>query len=167
MFSVIKANDIHRSSLINSIMQYRTTNPDIPALKWGREHESVARNDYVAKVHRNFETALSGLVIDPTLPYLPDGISSCDCCGTRLLEIKCPYKYKDVSPVCNVALSDSKFFLQKDVKGTVALSKKHNYYTQVQGQLLITHQKCCDFVCWTNAECLSKPFMLMKNFKRN
>ena len=74
-------------------MQYCPVNPCIPALRWGREHEDIARQQYVTSTkdqHCNFSVRMSGLVIKPGLPYLgvsPDGIISCDCCGKGVLEI--------------------------------------------------------------------------------
>ena len=143
------------TSIVKSVMQYSKVNPNVAALKWGREHEPAARRQYsslMKKNHRNFETSLSGLMIDPSLPYLgatPDGISKCDCCGQRIVEIKCPYKYRLVSPDSDSALSDPKFCLKLDERKQVSLSKKHQYYIQVQGQLLVSKQKQCDFICWT------------------
>ena len=60
------------SSIIKSIMQYSVVNEDLPPLKWGRDNESVARDDYVREMersHTNFKCSLSGLVIDPLLSY--------------------------------------------------------------------------------------------------
>ena len=34
--------------------------------------------------------------------------------------------------------------------GEVRLSRTHNYYSQVQGQLEVCDKQYCDFVCWTN-----------------
>ena len=144
-------------------MQYSTVNPNIPALQWGREHESIARQQYTTFMkqrHRNFETSLSGLMIDPTLPYLgatPDGLSSCDCCGQRIVEIKCPYKYRNMSPKSECALSDPLFYLKLDDKKQIILSREHQYYTQIQGQLLVSKQKQCDFVCWTTEDMFIEP----------
>ena len=44
--------------------------------------------------HDNFQIELSGFVINPDFPYIgatPDGMVSCDCCGSGIVEIKCPY----------------------------------------------------------------------------
>ena len=71
---------------------------------------------------------------------------SCKCCGEGLLEIKCPYKYREQDPTTMV---DSKFCLQPDVRGDVRLSQKHDYYLQVQGQLAICNKEYCDFICLT------------------
>ena len=83
-------------SIVRTIMQYTQLNSYLPALTWGREKESVAREEYVSQLkysHTNFESRIPGLIINPGYPYMaatPDGISSCECCGQRLLEIKCP-----------------------------------------------------------------------------
>ena len=49
-------------------------------------------------MHDSFEVKESGLVIDAGIPCLgatPDRIALCNCHGKGVLEIKCPYKYKD------------------------------------------------------------------------
>ena len=40
----------------------------------------------------------------------PDGIVSCECCGSGVVEIKCPYSCKDKSFL--EATADSMFFLE-------------------------------------------------------
>lgn len=61
-----------------------------------------------------------------------------------LVEIKCPYKYKQSHPH-NVV--DSKFCLEH-VNGQIHLKKTHQYYLQIQEQLAICEMEYCDFVCW-------------------
>uniref|UniRef100_A0A1X7VXI9 YqaJ viral recombinase domain-containing protein n=1 Tax=Amphimedon queenslandica TaxID=400682 RepID=A0A1X7VXI9_AMPQE len=44
-------------SLVKSIMQYDTVNPNIPALKWGKDNEDIARQQYSSMMeqsHTNF-----------------------------------------------------------------------------------------------------------------
>ena len=142
-------------SIVKSIMQYYKVSPNIPALKWGREHEDDARVAYIQHmkcVHHNIQVRHSGLIINPLYPYLgasPDGVVCCDCCETGLLEVKCPYKYRNESPTSAGSLSDHSYCLKEDESGTVCLSHSHQYYDQVQGQLAICKSKYCDFVCWT------------------
>lgn len=65
------------------------------------------------KSHANFTVQSSGLVINPSYPYIgasPDGVVDCQCCGQGQLEIKCPFKYRDVSPTSDEALIDSTIF---------------------------------------------------------
>lgn len=93
-----------------------------------------------------------GLVIDPKYPFLgasPDGMVCCSCCGKGVLEIKCPFKYRDYSPTDDPALSDSNYCLKRSPNGTIHLSSKHKYYYQVQGQIALCNAVYCDFVCWT------------------
>ncbi|CAG2243755.1 unnamed protein product [Mytilus edulis] len=49
--------------------------------------------------HGNFEMKDIGLVLNSKFPYLgasPDEIANCDCCGEICIEIKCPYRKRDV-----------------------------------------------------------------------
>ena len=91
-------------SLVKSIMQYTSVNPNIPSLKWGRLNEVSAKQEYVQLMksdHQNFSLPDNGLVISKNYPNLgasPDGIIDCSCCGSGIIEVKCPYKYRDVNP---------------------------------------------------------------------
>ncbi|KAL5496322.1 hypothetical protein EMCRGX_G012581 [Ephydatia muelleri] len=85
---------------VKSVLQYSQLSSTGPALEWGCLNEENARQQYYALAstqHINFQLQLSGLHIDTQHPYLgatPDGIVSCDCCGTGFLEIECPFTYK-------------------------------------------------------------------------
>lgn len=73
-------------------------------------------------------------------PYLaasPDGITN----NRTLVEVKCPYtgRHDSIQP------SDRFPFLTEDMK----LSKIHNYYAQVQGQMFICDMASCDLVVYT------------------
>ena len=120
----------------------------IPAIKWGIDNEENARQEYIAHMsscHQNFCCELSGLVVNPLYPHLgasPDGVISCSCCGTGLLEIKCPYNGRNAHPD-NLRSSKMSFL------NSQGLVKTHKYYTQVQGQLLVCEKQFCDFVVWT------------------
>ena len=118
----------------------------IPSIKWGIDKEDVARQAYIKEMssHQNFTCKKAGLVINPLYPHLgasPDGFISCICCGDGLVEIKCPFSIKDGDP--NI-LGNKLMFLNEH-----GLSMSHKYYTQVQGQLLVTGKSYCDFVVWT------------------
>lgn len=126
------------------------------AVEWGREHEKVAVDSYLLKV-REFHPPLTyqetGLVIREALPHLgasPDGLVYCPHCIPYhgLIEVKCPYSFKDVHPK-EAGLSDS-FFCFLDENKNLRLKKNHAYYYQVQGQMAITKRKWCHFIVWTN-----------------
>ena len=93
------------------------------------------------------KTFPSGCVTNTDCPFLgcsPDG-SEEDAFG--LIEIKCPYKHRAVTPetACHGA---SQFHLK--LKDDFPMLKKcHKYYAQVQGQMGITGAKWCDFVTYT------------------
>lgn len=87
----------------------------------------------------------AGLVISHTWPFLassPDEFISCDCCGSGLLEIKCPLKQRGKSILS--AVSKKGFCLElKD--GSVSLRKSHPFYWQVQTQLFLCNAEFADF----------------------
>ena len=125
-------------------------------LQWGSQHESVARERYVKfmkkKGHKRLTVMERGLVVQSDLPYLgasPDGFVYCPGCREyqRLLEIKCPYKWRLLTP--RVAAQDKKFFCYINSKGKVKLKKTSIYYYQIQGLMALCKLKICDFVIWT------------------
>ena len=149
---------VYPTSIVKKIMQYYSSTENVTALKWGREKEDCARDVYISGIkssHENFIISQCGLVIDPQNPFLgasPDGMVCCTCCGKGALEIKCPFKYRDLSPTDNQALSDPQYFLKKNTNGDIYLSSNHKYYYQVQGQIALCDVAYCDFVCWTGID---------------
>lgn len=79
--------------------------------------------------HECFSLQSAGLQVSTKFPYLgalPDGIISCSCCGTGLLEIKCPYKYRN----CDIkSISDSDFYLQLNQSGQWELDTQHDIFS--------------------------------------
>ena len=124
------------TTIVKGIMQYSSPNPSIPALNWGRIHEVNAFQEYTSYMssHDTVVVHKSGLVINPKYPYIgasPDGVVSCMCCGDGLLEIKCPFKYRDKSPTDEEALNDKNYCLVRNDHGDIHLSPTHAYYDQV------------------------------------
>ena len=105
-------------------------------------------------LHKGLQISPSGLVIHPSYPHLgasPDRILTCDCCGSGVLEVKCPFLCKQKTIM--KASEDPKFCLTKDVDGvTYVLKSSHSYYYQVQLQLLLCEVGYCDFVVWAESE---------------
>ena len=72
--------------------------PNAKDIKYGREHEGLARTCYENLQncrHTNFEIELTGIHIDACFPALsasPDALVNCDYHGMGVLEIKCPEK---------------------------------------------------------------------------
>ncbi len=103
----------------------------------------------VSTYHESFEIRVSRLHVHPSYPCLcasPDRIVSYVCCGTGLVEIKCPYSKRGIDP--NL-IDEPQFYLIRAIDQRLTLSVKHNYYFQVQGQLFLCDFAYCDFVCWT------------------
>ena len=86
--------------------------------------------------------------MNPDYPHLgasPNGLVECSCCGEGLLEIKCPFSFREYDPR---SIDKRTFYLQRTADGP-RLDRSHNYYFQIQGQLAICNRPYCDFVCWT------------------
>ena len=137
-------------SLLDRILQKKSISVKVPSLEWGRTNEPVAKEAYISLAqpkHMSFDVKSTGLHVHPKFPHLgasPDGLISCSCCGDGLLEIKCPYSKRDYNPT---QINDH-FYLNKTDQG-LKLSKNHDYYKQIQGQMAIRDHSYTDFVCWT------------------
>ena len=62
------------------------------------------------KKHENFTLALSGLKINPQYPHIgasADVVVSCSCCGSGVVEIKCPFCARD-KPLVDVDYLEEK-----------------------------------------------------------
>lgn len=99
--------------------------------------------------HQNFNVRKSGLIINPSWPYLaafPDHIVSCKCCGEGTLELKClccnePDKLSDAS-------GGTSCFNTENQK--VLLKHDHTIYYQIQAQLNISSKGYGDVVIVTS-----------------
>lgn len=112
------------------------------------------------KEHTDFKVEKCGLFLSPSYPYLgatPDGVTWCKCCDSGILEVKCPFCFKDAT--LDVAASSKSFCLEM-VNGLYDLKKDHPYYYQIQAQLHVSDKPHCDFVVWT-----SKNLYIKRLFK--
>ena len=92
-------------------------------------------------------------MINPQYSHLgvsPDGITECRCCGKRVLEVKCPYRCKDLT--IKELSKDTSFCLESLSDDTFSLQLDHNYYYQVQLQMKICEVNICHFVVWSPKE---------------
>ena len=126
-------------------------NPNIQALKYGREMEINAVNEFQkmhAISHKNIKVEECGLFLMPEKPFIgcsPDRIVFC-CCGKPCLEIKCPYSINYTSPTDpKVTLS----YLSKSKDDKLALNRNHQHYMQRQMQMAVTGTNICHFFVWT------------------
>lgn len=155
-----KAHEVYKkklesncNNLICKIMGYKEYNlQKHKAVKWGIDNEGNARDKYInvmSTKHENFKCRLSGFMISEKLfiGASADGIASCSCHLPRVVEIKCPFKHKDVSPL-TAADIDNEFCLNADGY----LKENHKYYTQIQIQMYANKLSCADFVVYTNKD---------------
>ena len=131
------------------------------ATEWGKENEPKALQKYVEHQlqtgHIDLVTCKAGFVVCELHPFIgasPDAYvfdpSSVNQFG--LAEIKCPYKYRELTPTDACKHSDfcCKLAIQPDGTSIAELKRTHPYYCQIQGQLAVTERKWCDFVVFTN-----------------
>ena len=130
------------------------------ATKHGTAMEPHAKLQVISilkKSHKNFTSANPGLKVDQIYLYLaasPDLLVTCHCCGNGVIEIKCP------ESVCESVPSEENLdYLIQDVDNLIKLKKNHNYYTQIQGQMVIANSTYSWFFVYTfNGYHLEKIF---------
>lgn len=100
----------------------------------------------------------------------PDGLVTCKCCGSGILEIKCPISVAQLSP------SESSLpYLKKDDNDKLNLNHNHAYYSQIQHQMGVTgrlwygvtysrhghyiERILFDPSCWLEFETAAKEFL--------
>ena len=143
-------------SLVKAVCYPEAASFTVAATQWGCKHEEVARAKYVEQMqasHHNFQMELSGFVINPDFPHIgatPDGMVSCDCCGSGIVEIKCPYCARD-STVNEYATTEQRACVTMEGE-EIRLKKDHEYMYQVQTQLNVCDKEYADFVLWTQAD---------------
>ena len=97
----------------------------------------------------------------------PDALVSCACCGSGIVEVKCPFCKRHYA--IEEAAKDPQFCLET-CEGQTKLKADHQYYFQVQCQLYVTQKHYCDFVVYTSPDfktcqifverhTLNKPFI--------
>ena len=95
--------------------------------------------------HKFLTSSDLGTIIDKEYPFLsasPDQVIYCKCCGNGLVEIKCPYSIRNVSPSTDI--------LQQIDQKTLNLKKNHDHYYQIQGQLGIHKSLHCWYFVYTD-----------------
>lgn len=136
-----------------------------PQTRYGNEMEPLARKMFIEsmeKDHKTFSCRLNGLIIDPLCNFFavsPDGTCKCDCCGTYLVEIKCPLCMSSKNSTIEnlLSLKNPYIFLEN---GSYKLNVKHSYFYQVQIQMAVSRLKLSYFYVWSpNLQiCLRVPF---------
>ncbi|KAF4514112.1 UNVERIFIED_CONTAM: hypothetical protein B566_EDAN019091 [Ephemera danica] len=132
---------IHRFSQKRKFFTSRATTHGI-------KNECNAFALFVNKIEHEAHCSV-GLVINPKIPFLgasPDRLIKVngEVCS---VEIKCPFKLFDKKQTIKNAYNNADFYINIDIStNTPFLKKNHEYYSQVQGQLLICNLKTAYFV---------------------
>ncbi|XP_057298496.1 uncharacterized protein LOC130629359 [Hydractinia symbiolongicarpus] len=134
-------------STIKSIMQYNE-NISTPSMKYGKESEPKAFksfNEMMKTKHENFTVDITGLHINEKYHHIgasPDGLTFCKCHGKGLLEIKCPFNFQH-------GLENYKTHKNCPITNYDKMKETHEYYFQMQLQMLVTERNYCYFFVWS------------------
>ena len=118
-----------------------SVNPNIPALKYGRdmEIETISKfAEYIKNYHQDCIISECGLVFDETMPYIgasPDRLMSSLYSGKAYIEIRSPYSINHTEPN-----EQNLEYLYKD-GDTVKLKENHKYFTQCFMQMRLQKPK--------------------------
>lgn len=138
------------SKLVSHVLSSGHKELNVPAVAWGRSKEVSARRSYrrvETKRCQKLHVAETGLVISAQYPFIgcsPDGIVSCACHPSRVLEIKCPYTMRNEHPK-DAAMAHGCSL----INGVWSLDPTSEYYHQVQAQMGIVGMDQCDLVVFT------------------
>ena len=135
-------------------------NPDIGMLdpvKWGKLHEDDAIKTFMAEEATKHEGGLNnvrkcGLLVKIDEPFLgasPDGLFSCKCCGTAVLEAKCPYNIKDQ----NIKENYEKVDFLEMCDSNLRLKRSHRYYSQLTTEIALKGCSHGFIIVWTTVDC--------------
>ena len=150
-------------SLIKSVCYPESYKFTSIATTWGCSHEKYACDMFIEehkKSHENVKMHNTGFFINPSVPFLgasPDGLVSCDCCGVNVIEVKCPFCAKD-------DMVDRVSYLEMGDDGKLKLSRKHQYFYQVQTQLGVCRLESAFFVVWTEKDLHVEPISFDEEF---
>jgi len=144
------------SPLVNRIVN---GNPDIgmiDSVKWGKLHEDEAIKTFMAEEATKHDGGLNnvrkcGLLVKSDEPFLgasPDGLFSCKCCGTAVLEAKCPYNIKDQ----NIKENYEKVDFLEMCDGSLRLKRSHKYYSQLTTEIALKGCSHGFIIVWTKVD---------------
>lgn len=140
--------DASCDNLLARVLGYDKPPENLPALKYGRDAEKPAKLKFAEVMrengHKDVIIQEVGLFVLDTHPYIgasPDAVVQCSCCGFACLEVKCPISCSGKAPG-----PDNVEYLEGGGNGDpVKLRKSHAYFSQVQGELAVTHLSKCYF----------------------
>ena len=132
------------------------TQKQTTAMQHGHDCEYVAArkySKYMFHIGHSVHVLPCGLVQRPDMPTVgasPDRrvLDPKSHAHYGIIEIKCPYKYRCITPREATQSGDKDFCLEM-VNDQILLKRGHAYYMQVQGQMALCGAQWCDFVVYT------------------
>ncbi|XP_032789728.2 uncharacterized protein LOC116926910 isoform X2 [Daphnia magna] len=129
-------------SLIKEICYLEAFKFTSEATSWGLKKESVALEAFEENLnhineHPGFTLSRAGALISTAFPFLaasPDAIFSCPCHGSGVIEIKCPFKFKN-GLISTAAKTKGFPLIYNEETRMYSMDQDHAYYFQVQLQL--------------------------------
>ena len=146
--SIIKRKKITEKFVENIVNPKSFTSS---ATTYGKSNEKAAISNYISKSGNHVHDC--GLVIGYKFPFLAatrDG-KVCDDGTTGIIEVKCPYSARDMT-VKDACTTLPNFCLVRNNNDEMSLKRNHEYYYQVQGQLMVTGAAFCDFIVFTRKD---------------
>ena len=113
---------------------------EVPAVKWGREHEKDGADSYNA-THSDKITEC-GIFVSKAKPFLAASPDRLDLKNEMVIEIKCPYNRRGVDPKVNIP----DYCYRDEQSGLIKLNKDHQYYMQIMCQMYVLGWKKGRFV---------------------
>ena len=110
-----------------------------------KDMEPIAQEsftEFISKHHENVSVKETGLHIHPNYPFIgatPNDIIFCSYHGESLLEIKCPFKYRE-------NLKGWEFDKNFPISASGEIEKSHRYYYQMQQPDVCNQQKADIFL---------------------
>ncbi|XP_038064580.1 uncharacterized protein LOC119734986 isoform X1 [Patiria miniata] len=151
---ILKRKKAVNQSFLMSLFGFNSKADSSPAVMYGKNHEDEAKMVF-AERNPHLHVHNCGFVVNPAFSFLgasPDG-KVCDGGQTGILEVKCPYSARGMM-VREAVASIPQFYMVKSTSdnSALALKRDHDYYYQVQGQLMVTGAPFCDFVVYTDRD---------------
>lgn len=138
-------------SLVLSITNEVPCTLNVPAINYGKENEPRALSLFeqqLTDLHPGGILVRTGFRICSDHPWLGaslDSMLTCPCHGTVVTEVKCPFRFRD-SSVSEMLETKGCCLLDNG-----ELRKDHEYYCQIQIQMLVLNTKHAILLLYTNS----------------
>lgn len=124
-------------------LQNDTNLSGVHSIQWGLSNEISGIK--ILEQGQNVKVVSTGLWLlnNGVLGASPDGLVN----SKYIVEIKCPWKYRNKS--LDIELANDLSYIVYIKNKIIYINKNHFYWDQIQGQLYITKRKLCYLVIWT------------------